>query len=120
LLRSYYHLKDQIWDYFFPNRAFNPSALADWAKTEAEIQMKLWSGLDRVHWYCPELFVNLKYQNTGYSQLLKWGFGRGIIDEVKCFAGCQMNQVALYEAEGMEKVTRFRCGPSQGMILSKI
>jgi hypothetical protein len=119
LARSFYRLKDKISDRFFPNRAFNPAALVDWGKTEADLKAKLWSGEDRVNWYCPELFVVPKYKEAGYSPLLQWGYNRGRIDGHTCFAGCQVNQVEFYEAEGMEKAMHFTCGPSEGWIVKK-
>jgi len=119
-MRTYYGNKDRLNDQIFPNRAFDRAALVDWVKTETDIKAKLWSGSDRVHWYCPELFVHPDHYKAGYGPLLQWGFDRGRIDEVGCFAGCQMTQMERYEAEGMKIVMHFRCGPSEGLIVRKI
>jgi len=116
-MRKYYGFRDHIRDQFFPNRAFDPVALYEWLKTEAELRAKLWSGLHRVHWYCPELFVHPAHHKAGFALLLKWGLGRGGIDGISCFAGCQLNQVERYEAEGMERILQFQCGPSKGLIV---
>lgn len=84
------------------------------------LRAKLWSGEDRVHWYCPELFVIPEYREEGYYKLLQWGFDRGNVDELSCFAGCQLGQVTYYQAAGMDKAFQFRCGPSEGWIVKKL
>jgi len=113
--RCVYSWIDKVQDIFHPNRCTDPTALLEWRKTVSDMNKRLWSGKDRIHWYCPEFFTFEEEQekNPLASVLLGWGPEQSKVDDVSTFVLTLTSLGELYEGLGYTVVDEVECGPSR-------
>jgi hypothetical protein len=116
--RKVYALIDKVHDRLFPNRCLDPIAIQEFfGKVLPELREKLWTGKDRVHWLCPELFEPPSTTEKDPGVFTQWGMDRSETDNVTTFMYCRVWEREVWEERGFEFVTKAECGPSEWLIM---